>query len=201
MMAGITNAPLGLLRQTLGGLGARDGRTARHSAQRRLVDRQPHAAVGDRGADRISGRARLARRERERPERLSGPAARNGFLQYLRRRQLHRGRPPGRAIRSAAAACAREGDIRRGDAALRLALSAVLPLHRGAAGEHAVPRRAVRVAGGDARVLSAVDPRDRLSLHPSPAGGWSAKPTGWRRDNAPPRARLPGGVRQSRPRP
>ena len=54
---------------------------------------------------------------------------------------------PGRAVRSAAAARAREGDLRREDAVLRLALSAVLPLRRRRARADAVSAGADRLAG------------------------------------------------------
>ena len=63
-----------------------------------------------------------------------------------------------------------QADLRRRDAVLRLALSAVLPVRRRAAGADALRRCARGLAGRDAGALSSGDPRDRRLFIPGRRG-------------------------------
>src|SRR5262245_11634374 len=142
MMAGITNkGPLGVCAPW-----SPHGGLSRELTKRRLADACARAAVGARRADRVRGRARLPDRNLEWADRLPGPPARNRLLQRLCGRHLCARRQSGCTIRSAAAACARTDRLRRENAILRLALSAILPWRRGGARAHAVSARAHRVA-------------------------------------------------------
>ena len=188
MMAGITNkGPLGVCAPC-----SPHGGLSRHFAQRRLADAFTRAAVGAGGADRLGRRPRLSGGDLGRPDRLPGPPARHRLLQRLRRRDPCARRQAGRALRSAASARARNGDLRREDSILRLALSAVLPRGRGRARADAVSAGADRVAGRDVAPLSLRHPCDRRERSSSPPRGpeGSARSApGWE-PVAPPRARL-----------
>ena len=109
--------------------------------------------------------ARLPRRHIRRPQRYARAAARHRLFQRLCRRHPGARRRTAGAVRSGAAIRPRAGDLRSGDAVLRLALSAVLPSRRRSACDDAVPARARGVAGREPAALSprAADDRDECT--------------------------------------
>lgn len=160
---------------------------------------QPRArpAVGAGDARRLGARHGVSGGDVGRAQRPPGPPARHRLLQRLCRRHLRAGRDARGGLRLACAARARAADFRRQDPVLRLALSALLPVHRRAVGADALRAGARPVAGRDARALSRrdmADPALRLAETMRADTARAGRPVVARCC-----ARLPGRVHQHRP--
>src|ERR1700734_3562921 len=173
-----------------------NGPGASGDAERRMAHPRAHPDGGDRGPARLGGRLPLSGGDRHGRRRPARPADRNRFLQRLCGGHLcSRGQFPS-TVRFGAAIRPRASLLRRDDAVLRLALSAVLSLRRRRFGLDALWACAVRLAGDHARLLFAGDPRHPESLRPARRGSSKCGSA-----LAPPRARFPGGADQCRARP
>src|SRR5580692_1295150 len=174
----------------------RHGPGASGVAERRVAHPRTHPHGRGRGPDRLGCRLPLSGGDRHWRRRPARPADRNRFLQRLCGRHLRAGGQLPSTVRFGAAIRSRASHLRRGDAILRLALSALLSLRRRRFGVDALRPGAVRLAGSYARALSAGDPRHPESFPPARRGESDCGSA-----LAPPRPRLPGSADQCRARP